>query len=124
MCNVVVAVVDDGIVVAGRVVGVVVADVEVGQLAQVAGGVVGHLDQVAAHLAEEDGAVGQYLQLVEDAHNGVDRVDGVVQVFLVGIEHIIGLLLEEVVAGNRCCGDATANETAAKCLKYLGNHNY
>ena len=80
MGNEVVTVVDDGIIVGGVVITVVITHVEVGHVAQVAVGIIGNLDQIATHLSEKDGAVADGLQLVENANDTVDGVRGTVQV--------------------------------------------
>ena len=98
MGNEIVTVVDNGIVVAGNIVLIIITDAEGGQLAQVVASHVGQFDQVATYLTQEDGAVGQGLQFGENTSHRIDGIDGVVQMFLIGIEHIVGLLFEEIIA--------------------------
>ena len=97
MCNEIVAVVNDGIIVTGNIVAVFVANLEVSHLTQVAVGRGGKINQITTHLTQEDGAVSNNLQLVQDANHGENRVNRIVQMLLIGIEHIVGLLFEEFI---------------------------
>ena len=88
MSNEVVAVVDDGIIVERTVVDVVVADVELCQVAQVGRGDIGNVDQVGTHLAQKVGAVGNGLQLVENTNYREDGIDGTIQMVLVRVDDL------------------------------------
>ena len=79
MCQEVVTVIDDGIVVAHLVVLIILGEIESRQTLQVGRGGHGGGHQVAACLTEEDGAVGDGLQLVEDANDTVNRVCRIIQ---------------------------------------------
>ena len=85
MGNKVVAVVDDSVVITGCIVHVVVTHTEACQFAQVVAGNGGQGHEVAAYLAEEDGAVGHSLQLAENTCHRIDGINGIVQMLLVGI---------------------------------------
>ena len=65
----VVTVVDNGIIVTRRVVLVAVAYLEESNVAQIGAGIIGQVDKVATHLAKENGAVGDDLELVENTHH-------------------------------------------------------
>ena len=75
MCEEVVAILDDGVVVARVVVRIVGTCGEVGNGFEVELGMVGEGGEFAAQLAEQDGAVGYDLHLADDAD---ERIDGIV----------------------------------------------
>ena len=99
MCNVIVTVIDNCIVVAGTIVTVVVADVEVCDITQVAVGDVGHINQVTTCLTEQNGAVGNGLQLIDNASDTIQGVGRLVQVLLIGEDNLFRALVEEIRAG-------------------------
>ena len=108
MCQIVVAVVDDAIIVAHSIVLVGLREVEGGQSLQVGRGGIGDLSEVAAHFAEQDHTVGDELHLVDDAQHAVDGVGGVVEGVVFLELHEVRLSLEDVAAaGQRCCDEAT-----------------
>ena len=96
MCNEVIAIVDDGVVVAGVIVLVVVTNLEQGDIAQIARSHIGYTGQIAAHLTKQYGAVGYFLELLQDASDGIDGVGGAVQMVCTSIDNLIGFLFEEV----------------------------
>ena len=105
MCNEIVAVVDDGIVIARTIVTVLVANVKQCDVAQVAASNVGHVNQVAANLAEQNGAVSNGLQFVDNASDTIHRVGRMVQVLRFGEDNLFRALIEEVRAGRKATGD-------------------
>ena len=123
----VVAVVDDGVVVADLVVAVAVGNVEGGDGLQVGAGLAGGADEVGAHFAKQGGAVGQRLQLVDDAHDAVDGVGGLVEAVILLELDELGVGVEHVVAGGEAgegCGTAAAQQTGdEEGLYAFGNHD-
>ena len=101
MCNEVIAIVDDGVVVAGVIVLVVVTNLEQGDIAQIARSHTGYTGQIAAHLTKQYGAVGYFLELLQNASDGIDGVGGAVQMVCASIDNLIGFLFEEVGTGDK-----------------------
>ena len=89
MSDEIVTVVDDGIVVAGYVIAIIVLHVKQCHVSQVTVGYASHINQVAAHLTQQDSAVGNHLQFVQDAGDRIDRVGGTVKVLTVSKDDML-----------------------------------
>ena len=110
--QVIVAVVDDTVVVTGYIVlvGIVLTQhvaVEVGQVLEVNRGILVDIDHVGTYLTKQVGTYGNGLELVEDAQqrsNGVGRGG---QLMTLGVDDVLVTLVEHVAAGGSHAGHRT-----------------
>ena len=65
--KIVVAVVDDGIIVAWSIIHVLIADIKEGHIAKIGRSELGNIREVATHLAQQNRSVGDDLHLIHDA---------------------------------------------------------
>ena len=93
----VVAVVNDGIIVADVVIGISDTNIKISNSFQVSSSCTSGCCQVTTQLTEKNGAVGHGLQLGHDANDGVDRVLRKIEMLLVSIKHVAALLSEEIL---------------------------
>ena len=124
MCDEIVTVVDNSIIVTGLVILVIIGHIKLGDLVQVLVSNTGQVNQVGTQLTKQDGAVCQSLQLCQDTSHRVDRIHSIVQVLILCIKHVIALLIEKVLARGEGCGNTATNHTCAEYFINLGNHNY
>ena len=109
----VIAVVDYGIVVTWRVVFVLCTYIELRDFSQVVAGCAGHIAQVAAQLAEKNGAVAQCLQFLQDARHAIYRIGVIVQLVVLCIDYMVGLLIEKVGTTAKTRNDAQGTDEYA-----------
>ena len=82
-----IAVLNDSIVVRHLVVGIIDTSREVCQLLEVGGGILSDFREVASDFTQEDSAVSQLLNLVDDAQDGIHGVVWRVEVVVLIVFH-------------------------------------
>ena len=104
--EIVVTIVDNGIIVARRIVNIIIADIKEGHLTKIGWGVLGNIRQIATHLTQQNSPVGNDLQLIHDASHRPQRISSIVQMILVCIDYLIRLLVEKIATRGKTAENA------------------
>ena len=95
--QIIVAIIDDGIVITRIIIGVVIANLEIGNGLEIVISSLINSREVTAELAKEIGADGNLLQLIENTHIGVNGVVCRIERILIGIEDIVVAHVQHVI---------------------------